>query len=71
MKDFEQLYPLCKELSPELYQRTLHHYLVMKGVSESIDIPFEELVEFFYIGKSRLDVIKEQEEVLKDYVNSD
>lgn len=71
MKEFEKLFPLCKEYNPELYNETLHHFLVMREVSEKISIPLDELIQFFYKGKLRLDVIKEQEEVLKDYVDND
>ena len=71
MDDFEKLFPLCKEYNPKLYEEALHHFLVMKGVSEKIGIPLEELVDFFYKGKLRFEVIKQQEEVLQEYVYSD
>ena len=66
MKEFEEKFPLCKTNNKELYDSVLHHYLVMKSVSRRIKVPLEELMDFFYRGKLQLEVIKEQEEVLKD-----
>ena len=67
MKDFEELFPLCKKHNRKLYDETLHHYLVMQGVSEKIGVPVEELIEFCYKCKLRLELIQNQEEVLKEY----
>ena len=71
MKDFEKLFPLCKEHNRKLYDETLHHYLVIQGVSEKIGVPIEELIEFCYKCKLRLELIQDQEEVLKEYGDSE
>lgn len=71
MEDFEKLFPLCKEYNRKLYDETLHHYLVVQGVSEKIGVPIEELIEFCYKCKLRLELIQDQEEVLKEYGDSE
>ena len=67
MKDFEKLFPLCKKYNRKLYDETLHHYLVIQGVSDKMGVPIEELIEFCYKCKLRLELIQNQEEVLKEY----
>ena len=69
MKDLESLFPNCREHQTALYQEVEHQYMVMEEVSRKMSIPVEELIEFFYKGKLKLEALKEQEEVLKNYVN--
>lgn len=63
-KDLAKIFPCCKECNPELYEEVCQHVLIMTEVSKRISIPLDELIEFFYKGKLKLEVIKEQEEVL-------
>lgn len=65
MEELEEAFPLCKNHNEELYRDVLHHYKVMLEVSTRMNIPVEELMDFFYKGKLKMEFIKEQEEVLK------
>lgn len=68
MKDLQEMFPLCQEHNPELFEEVHHHVMVMEEVSNKMSIPLEELIEFFYKGKLKLECIQEQEEVLRKYV---
>ena len=68
MKDLQEMFPLCQEHNPELFEEVRHHVMVMEEVSNKMSIPLEELIEFFYKGKLKLECIQEQEEVLRKYV---
>lgn len=58
-------YPLCKKSNPELFYDVCQYSLIIYDVAERVQVPMEELIEFFYKGKIKLDLIKEQEEVLR------
>ena len=61
-----QTYPLiCKE-NKELFDDVCHHVIVMQDASEKLGVPFEEVMEFFYKGKIKLDLIKRKENELKN-----
>lgn len=66
IEDLEKSFPLCKECNPALYEEVCQHMLIMMEVSKRMGVPLEELLEFFYKGKLKLEVIKEQEEVLSN-----
>lgn len=61
-------FPYCEEYNNELYTDVMQHVKIMESTAEKVGIPLEELINFFYKGKMKLDLIKEQEEVLSDYV---
>lgn len=60
-------YPLCRKYNPELYEEVVMHNMIMEEVAKKMNVPLEELVEFFYKGKIKLELINEQEEVLKNH----
>lgn len=63
----EQRFPLCRIHNPELYDEVASHIMIMDEVAKKMNVPVEELMEFFYKGKLKLDLINKQEEVLKNY----
>lgn len=65
--DIEEKFPMCKEHNPALFEEVAHSLLIMCEVSEKMNVPMEEMMEFFYKGKLKLDLIKEQEEELEKY----
>lgn len=71
IEGLEKEFPLCKECNPALYEEVCQHMLIMREVSNRMGVPLEELIEFFYKGKLKLDVIKEQEEVLNSVSKRD
>ena len=66
-ESLKELYPCCYESNKGLFDEVAHHILIMQEVSCKMGVPLEELIEFFYKGKLKLDCINEQEEVLKQY----
>lgn len=64
-KEIEEAFPLCMEHNPDLFNNVCYHLLIISEVAEKINIPLEEMLEFFYNGKIKLDILKEQEEVLR------
>ena len=61
-------YPMCAEHNKVLFNEMVHHSLIMENAAESLGVPVSELIDFFYKGKLKLELIKEQEEVLQEYV---
>lgn len=71
MLEIEEAFPLCRTHNKELFDEVAQHILIMSEVSKKVKVPIEELVEFFYRGKLKMDLIREQEEVLKQYEQGD
>lgn len=63
----DDYFPLCKQYNSDLFNEVQHCYLIMTEVSNKMNVPLEEMLEFFYKGKLKLELIKEQEEVLQNY----
>lgn len=66
-KQLSEKYPLSKKNNPELFYDICQHALILCDVAERVQVPMEELIEFFYKGKLKFDLINEQEEVLREY----
>lgn len=67
MENMVQDFPLCQEYNVELFCEVSHHMLIMQNAADKLEVPLEELIEFFYKGKIKLDTIREQEEVLRKH----
>lgn len=67
LENLEKVFPLCREHNPELFEEVSQSILIMTEVSGRLKIPLCELIEFFYKGKLKIELIKEQEEALKNY----
>lgn len=66
MKDFEKRmteeFPNVKKYDKCLFEDYMHHLLIMEQVSKKIEIPLDELIDFFYKGKIKKDLIQREEE---------
>lgn len=58
-------YPNVKKYDKELFYDYCHHRLVMEQISKKMNVPIDELMDFFYKGKIKSDLIEREE---KEYV---
>ncbi|MEG1519327.1 MAG: hypothetical protein RR313_11020 [Anaerovoracaceae bacterium] len=65
IEELKETYPLCCEHNTALFEEVCQHVLIMEEVCEKINVPLEEVVEFFYNGKIKLNFIEEQEKELR------
>lgn len=65
MKDLEKImrkeFPMVEKYDEVLFEDYMHHRLVMEQIAKKMSVPIEELIDFFYKGKIKRDLIEREE----------
>lgn len=64
-KCLEEKYPLCHRENRAMFDDMLHHVVIMEDAASKLNVPVEELMDFFCSGREKINSIKECEESLR------
>lgn len=60
-KIMKEEYPMVEKYDEVLFEDYMHHRLVMEQIAKKMSVPVEELMDFFYKGKIKKDLIEREE----------